>query len=284
MAHRTLSIAARHCLILALAATCFKAPSQDLNTILMNGTYEVIGPSAKEVGKTSFGTVFFMGRPLKADPTRGSFVLITAAHVLDEISGDSATLILRKKDASGVFLKVPYLFAIRLNGQNLYVTNPNADVAVMYMRIPIGLEPMILPTSLLADDTTLEHLEVHPGDELLCLGYPLAVDISGFPIVRSGLLASYPVTPSKTVKQYYYNFHIFPGNSGGPVYFSFANRVFAGGTHIGTYQGVIGLVSQQVTSNLPEFNGISLDIAIVVPSSYIQDTIALLPDAPPDPQ
>jgi len=42
---------------------------------------------------------------------------------------------------------------------------------------------------------------------------------------------------------------------------------------------VIGLVSQQVKSSIPEFKDEPLDIAIVVPSSFIIDTIALLPDA-----
>jgi len=236
-------------------------------------------PSAEE-GKSTVGTVFFLGRPLKTDPKRGSYVLITAAHVLDEISGDTATLVLRKKDETGAFNKLPYPIPIREKGTKLYVKNPDADVAAMFVRIPVGAEPMLLPIATLVDDAALEQLEIHPGDELLCLGFSLAVDVNGFPVIRSGLLASYPITPSKTVKLYYYNFHIFRGNSGGPVYFSFANRAFAGGTHIGVQQGVFGLVSQQVTSALPEYKDAPLDIATVVPSSYIQDTIAMLPGEP----
>ncbi len=268
-------------IVMALALSSLSAGSQELNTALMNSTFEIFGPST-EVGKTTFGTVFFLGRPLRTDPKRGSYVLITAAHVLDEISGDTATLVLRKKDVTGALNKLPYLIAIRSQGTKLYVKNPDADVAAMFVRIPTGAEPMLLPTSSLVDDAVLEHLEIHPGDELLCLGFPLAVDVHGFPVVRSGLLSSYPITPSKTVKQYYYNFHIFPGNSGGPVYFSFSNRIFNGATNVGLRQGVIGLVSQQVASALPEFKDVPLDIAIVVPSSYIQDTIAMLPDEAPN--
>jgi len=113
----------------------------------------------------------------------------------------------------------------------------------MFVNLPTDTEIKLLPIAFLADDARLEHLEVHPGDELLCLGFPLAADVNGFPVLRSGLLASYPITPSKTVKQYYYNFHIFPGNSGGPVYFNFLNRVYGNATHLGDIeQGVIGLV------------------------------------------
>ena len=122
---------------------------------------------------------------------------------------------------------------------------------------------------------------MHPGDELLCLGFPLAINFNAFPVIRSGLLASFPITPSRTVRQYYYNFHVLPGNSGGPVYFSLPNRIYQNATHIGDLQqGTIGLVTQQVSSRVPE-KDISVDISILVPSSYISDTIAMLPDEPP---
>ena len=134
----------------------------------------------------------------------------------------------------------------------------------------------------LADDATLERLQVHPGDELFCLGFPLGADLNGFPILRTGTLASYPITPSKVVKKYYYDFHVFPGNSGGPVYFSFLNRIYGNATHLGSNdQGVIGLVIEQVGSALPEFKDLPLDVSRVVPSSYIRETVALLPEIPP---
>ena len=197
--------------VFAMNSAVAVALAQDLNTVLMNSTFEIMGPSA-EAGKTTFGTIFVLGKPLKADPTKGSYVLITAAHVLNEISGDTATLFLRKKDASGAFTKFPVPLSIRNQGKNLYVKNPDADVAAMYLNLPNETEIKLLPLALLADDATLQHLEVHPGDELLCLGFPLAIDVKGFPVIRSGLLASYPITPSRIVKQYYYNFHVFPGN------------------------------------------------------------------------
>lgn len=245
----------------------------------MNGTYEIMGPTARP-GVVTYGTVFFMGEPLKADPTKGQFILITAAHVLNEIAGDSATIIYRKKESDGTYTKQPTAVNIRVKGVNLYKTHPDADVAVMYLPVPIGLEPVILPTNMLVDDKELESIDIHPGDELMCLGFPLSADESTFPIIRSGLLASYPLTPTKTVKTFYYNFHVYPGNSGGPVFFSYSNRTVHGSTMLGTtYQGVIGLVSQEANSILPETQGAPLDISIIVPGSFIKEAIALLPEA-----
>ena len=77
-------------LLLACTMLLFGAATDDeLNTRLMKATFKISGPDATRVGSTSFGTVFFMAIPLKDDPTKGDGVLVTAAHVLDGIAGDS---------------------------------------------------------------------------------------------------------------------------------------------------------------------------------------------------
>ena len=49
-------------------SSCSLAAAQDSNdTILMKSTFALVGPTAG--GKTSFGTVFVIGRPTKDDPT-----------------------------------------------------------------------------------------------------------------------------------------------------------------------------------------------------------------------
>jgi Trypsin-like peptidase domain len=252
--------------------------AQDLNTTLMNSTFELTGPAL--TAGTIFGTVFFMGKPIKGNPTKGYSILITAAHVLDGVKGEDASLMLRRKNPDGTYSAVPHLIKLRKNGKNLYVKHPDADVAAMYVALPADLPLSFLPLSALADDARLLDLEVHPGDDLLCLGFPLASNFNTFPVIRSGPLASYPLTPSHSIKIYYYNFHVFQGNSGGPVYFTFSNRVYKGATNIGIQQGVIGLVSQQLNSTLPGYEAEHLDMAEIVPSSFIIETIALLPDTP----
>ena len=265
----------------ALSLQTHAALCQDIATLLMNSTFEIAGPDATP-GKENFGTVFLLGKPMKASTQQAYFVLITAAHVLDVISGDRAELLLRHEEDNGSFTPVPTVIEIRHNGADLYVKNPDADVAAMYVRIPKIAVFSLLPIPLLADDARLNDLEIHPGNELRCLGFPLAININGFPVIRSGLLASYPVTPTKAVHSLYYNFHTFPGNSGGPVYFRFLNRVYKGATHLGdVQQGIVGLVAQQVSSKLSGFENAPLDISIIVPSSYIVDTINMLPNEPP---
>jgi hypothetical protein len=177
-----------------LVFASLSASSQELNTLLMNSTFEILGQS-REPGKINNGTVFIMGRPMKDDPARGYNVLITAAHVLDEIAGDDAMLLLRRKATDGSYTKYQYAVKIRRLGSNVYVKNADADVTAMYVNLPRELALSLLTTERLVDDAEFQRLEIHPGDELLCLGFPLFADTNGFPILRSGKIASYPLVP-----------------------------------------------------------------------------------------
>ncbi len=255
-----------------------QSQSFELNTVLMQATFEITGPQAGAPARTSFGTVFIIGRPMKSDPMRSWNVLVTAAHVLDGIGTETATLMLRKPDGKGLYAPFAYSLKIHEKGTDLYTKHESADVAAMYVSLPDDLGIKLLPMDFLADDKAITDIELHPGDQVSCLGFPLlAFGPGGFPILRSGRLASFPLTPAKTVKELYYDVLLYGGNSGGPVYYSFENRVFAGGTHIGITQGILGLVIQQANSIIPEFADKPLNLGVIVPAVYIRETINKLP-------
>ena len=98
----------------------------------------------------------------------------------------------------------------------------------------IDIDP--ITTRLLADYDVFTKFEIHPGDELFCLGFPLAQgsNDAGFPILRSGKIASFPVIPAKIVKTFLFDFEVFSGNSGGPVYFAQSGRTYRGALRSGT--------------------------------------------------
>jgi hypothetical protein len=127
---------------------------------------------------------------------------------------------------------------------------PSADVAVMFVELPsnANLKGIVTP-NWFADDSILTDLEVHPGDELYSLGFPLNFEANslGFPVLRSGKLASSPIVPLKT-SDILFDFRVFGGNSGGPVYFAFINRFYKESTQFGVNQKILGLVSQQALS------------------------------------
>src|SRR5438876_10762205 len=112
----------------------------------------------------------------------------------------------------------------------------DADVAVMYVNLARGrTDPHHLDQPVADDDDMLSEFEVNPGEELICLGYPFGAESNtgGFPILRSGRIASYPLLPTESTKTFLFDFSIFPGNSGGPVYLSSNNRTYGGRMHTG---------------------------------------------------
>ncbi len=249
----------------------------EMSTILMQSTYLISGTYANNPQLQSQGTAFIVGKPVPGDAGQSYFVLVTAAHVVEQMSGEIATLSLRVPRDNGSYQLVPQGVRIRNGDKPAYVKHPDADVVAMYAPLPSGYKQPLLSETLLVDDATLNQFEIHPGDILYCLGYPLgAGSPSGFPILRSGPIASYPLTPSKAQKAFYFDFHVFPGNSGGPVYFVDQNRRYGGSTHIGeTVHFVVGLVTQMVSASAQP-----LDVAVVVPSAYIRETVDMLPVLP----
>jgi S1-C subfamily serine protease len=251
----------------------------ELNTILMNATYKIEGS-----GK--IGTSFILGKPMKKDSTKAYYVLVTANHVLKDIKSDTATLFLRK-EKNKRFLKYPISLKIRENGKPLWFKHPDVDVAVMYVRLPKDLSISLLPTFFLANDSIISEYEIHPGDELLCLGFPYGAESNdaGFPILRSGKISSYPILPSKEIKSFLYDFRIFGGNSGGPVYFIGSNRLIKGIVRIGEVRFLMGLVSEQLLLN-EQIKSLTetttkehqLGLAKIIPAVYIKETIEMLPD------
>jgi S1-C subfamily serine protease len=262
-------------------------PSKDieLNSILMECTFMLEGRNAQ--GQPTIGTGFVMGRPLPNTPGRLRYVLITAAHVLNEMVGETMALHLRRKVGENNWVRAPVAMPIRANGQPLWTKHPAADVAVMYISLPTEVSLPLLSTDLLADDNLLSKFEIHPGDELECLGYPFGFpsNAAGFPILRSGKIASYPLLPTAVTKTFLYDFRVFKGNSGGPVYFVQTDRFYGNTFHLGeSIHFIAGLVSEeeslsQVMAGFyeQEVRQLQLQLAVVVHASLIKQTVEMLP-------
>ena len=238
--------------------------------------------------KDNQGTVFIMGRPLAEQPDKSRYVLVTAAHVLEDMTGDYASLILRQRANTGEWKPRPTPLQIRSEGQPLWTKHPDADVAVMYIGRPPDTTVAALPMKLLATDEDLAKDEIRPGDELHCLGYPFGLESNpaGFPVLRSGKMASYPLLPTKDTKEFLFDFEVFAGNSGGPVYMvETGPRILGGAMVMGrNFAYIMGLVSQQriLTQRIREPYGnreqrYPVGLGVVIHASMIRETIERLP-------
>jgi hypothetical protein len=258
----------------------------DLNVVLMETTFLMVG-QAKNPGAQTLGTAFVLLRPFAAQPdahqTSGRLVLVTAAHVLEEMMGSSATIMLRtRQNGATPWLRTPARVAIRSNGQPLWKKLPNADVAVMYVKWPLvsarTVDTTFAPTTLLADDELLKKVNaIGPGVELKVLGYPLGNPGNeiGFSILRTGVIASYPLLPTLNTRTFLLDFRVFQGNSGGPVYFS-QPIIRGSGFSCCPPQFIMGLVSQEALMSQP-YSQLQLQLGQIVHASVIRATIDLLP-------
>jgi hypothetical protein len=253
----------------------------------MHSTVKIQGPSAIP-GKSAEGTVFFLAYPISGTTNWGWNIMVTAAHVLEDIKSNTAVLYLHKS-ANASYERLPCSILIRQEGKPLWYKHPEADVAVMIAPLQKDYLNLVklLPAGLLADDTTWDARFIHPGDEVFCLGYPLGLESSaaGFPILRSGRIASFPLLPTKATKTFQLDLRVFGGNSGGPVYFQFYGRRKFGDFSSPQVDcsGILGLMIQDIShmqTTESYFGSTSrkdpLGIAVVVHSSYIKEAIQML--------
>lgn len=260
----------------------------DHTTGMVHATVKIFGPIGPTRPKdANVGTGFLAGRPVPGDPDKMYLVLVTAAHVLDGIHGDIATVVHRAV-ASGQYNRVEHPVRIRRNGANLWTTHPDADIAVMHVELGKGAYTPFVTADFFATDDDFEQLQIRPGDELFTVGYPYGLESGslGFGLLRTGRIASYPLTPASFTKTILVDFNVFGGNSGGAVFFNQAARSVGPTFTIShpTFR-LIGLVTQQwimpPATGSASAIGERLNVAVVVHAKFIREALELLPSTPP---
>lgn len=265
--------------ILVLVTTnSFASKGDDIATTMMRSTFKLTAQNKQ-------GTCFIIGKPLKDGRNKSRLVLVTAAHVLEGFEGDSAVIHLRRKDKD-TYKRHEHSLIIRKEGKALWVRHPEADVAAMYVSLPEDIDIKIASASLFATDKLLKKFEIRPADKLFALGFPLGQESNkaGFPILRSGTIASYPILPTKQTKDFLFDFEVFDGNSGGPVFMIKRDPVFEGSLRYGkTMRLIIGMVTQQRekifytrTPSKESIDKHALKLGIVVHASLIKETVEQL--------
>jgi S1-C subfamily serine protease len=255
-----------------LATDAHAQAAIEANTNVMRSTFKI-------QGNKQMGSGFILGRPYtQAGRERYRYVLVTAAHVFSGNDGDFVKIWFRRQMPGGGWEQLPMDLRIRTGVTPLWKQHPEADVAAIYIAVPDGvLAGDGISTERLADDAALKSYGIHPGDEVTCDGFPLfAEGPFGFPILRAGRIASYPILPTADTKTLLLDFPVFPGNSGGPAYIAYGIRADANGILI-SYSpdtlAIVGLVSKEriFAERIP------LGIAEIVHATLISETIAQLP-------
>ncbi len=256
----------------------------DLALDLIHATVQLEQPLGD--GTRTVGTGFLISAP--GPDGRPRTVLVTANHVFQRMPGQNARIGYRIANADGSWRYSPQPLKIRDDkGHELWTRHPSRDVAAIAIKAPKAFAQAALPMRYLAADDTFASYQVNAGDEMMALGFPrgLSANSAGFPILRSGRVASYPLAPASVFPTFLLDFSVFPGNSGGPVFVTRAAPASGETTPTASSEPapkdagfIAGLLTQQV-----ELNNERLEIGIVTHARYVRETIALLADPLADP-
>src|SRR5687767_10759889 len=108
----------KYCLWLMLAPALMLAPIRlsaqvEINAMLMESTFKIVGPARLHPGKENLGTVFMVGKPSATIPGRLYVIMLTAHHVLNDMAGETTTLVGRTWDSSGLWHRTNVPITIR---------------------------------------------------------------------------------------------------------------------------------------------------------------------------
>jgi V8-like Glu-specific endopeptidase len=237
---------------------------------LIQATVQLEQPTG--TGQRTVGTGFLISEP--GPDGAPKTVLITAGHVLADMKAPEARIGYRTADPDGAWRYTPRSLRIRDDaGRPLWTAHPVQDVAAIAIKAPPEFARAAIPIGYLATERDFALNRIAPGDELLILGYPrgMAANPAGFPILRSGRVASYPISPAAS-PTFLLDFAVFPGNSGGPV---FATRGLEAASTASPRPLIAGVLTQQV-----EMGRERLEIGIVTHARYIAETVDLLEGRP----
>lgn len=241
----------------------------DLTVGLINATIQIDQPVNDSTRRV--GTAFLINAPKPDGAPRT--VMVTAAHVLDGMPNAIARLGWRVEAGNGGWRFNPEPLRIRADdGDALWVKHPQRDIAVMEIQAPRAFAEAAIPVGWLAVPEALTGWQVGPGDELMTLGYPhgYSANGAGFPILRTGRIASWPLTPIRSFPTFLLDFAVFPGNSGGPVFWTPAARKLPGSV-TPEHPFIAGVLVQEM-----RVGGETVGIGIVAHAEYVREALALL--------
>ncbi len=245
----------------------------DMTMALINATLQVDQPQGE--GRRLVATGFLVDAP-KPDGTPRT-VLITARHVFNDMAGANARLGYRFQGADGAWSMSAQPLAIRGEGSRpLWAGDEAHDIAAIAITAPPEFAKAAIPLAWLADEGSFQKAGLEPGDEMFALGYPggLSSNLQGFPILRAGRVASFPLTPVAAYPTFLLDFRVFAGNSGGPVFITPDMR-----RHPGAAPADAPFVAGMLTKQSMENEG-PISLGVVIQAVYIRRLIASLDQAP----
>jgi V8-like Glu-specific endopeptidase len=172
-------------------------------------------------------------------------VLITAAHVVESMQGPEAQLVARRMVSPGTYEKLLVPISVGTNESRRWRRHPTEDVAALRIDLPEGSTQLAtIDHQALIHQAEWDESNLAAGVTVHFLGYPHRDEASpsGFPILRHGSIACFPLQPFAAVRQMLVGGEVYEGDSGGPVFLQRPSEV---DERWGSGPKVVGIVAGQ---------------------------------------
>ncbi|MDX1966208.1 MAG: hypothetical protein SFV23_03455 [Planctomycetaceae bacterium] len=220
------------------------------------------------------GTAFFVTQTGKSPDQPTRTVVVTAAHVWESIPEAECRLVMRERRDSGEFQRREVPLVIRKDGQALWTRHPDHDVAAMVVTLPEGLDRETFQfDQLAADEGNGAGVVVGHEAWVPCFPATLEANAAGWPLLRRGTIASYPLRPIRFAPTLLMDITAFGGDSGAPVVLLTDSGPLVCGL-------VLGMQRQTDRATLPfEERTVHtpLGVSIVLQAPLIRETLERLP-------
>lgn len=195
-------------------------------------------------------------------------VMFTSAHLIETMGKGPLLIGIRRPHGETSETETALLVFIppKMSGkEHFYVRHPEYDLVAFALQIPEEFNGSALMSSFL-DEGMLAHngKPLRSGVEVSYFGYPevLPGTEGGFPVLRSGRVASYPVGSPHAHGRYVINSVVYPGDSGAPVIVS----------NPGRHPELAGMIIQRIGPESQRF----ANLAIAVDANALRETLKLL--------
>jgi Trypsin-like peptidase domain len=228
--------------------------------------------SVRVFSGTASGSGFLVA-PDDSSSKPNRVLLVTAAHVFDDLANERCTLVLRTLTPAKTFERKPVETVIRGPQGPLWIRHPEVDVAILPVEIPaeIDLQPYALDQ--IADTVFVESGKILVGNDAFIPCFPVQFEANpaGFPVLRRGSIASYPLFPIPATKTILIDYSNFKGDSGAPVVVWREGRPVV----IGLISGMHRQTERTVTPSEERTVHSSLGLGIAVQAPYLRDTVEI---------
>ncbi|HEV7279379.1 MAG TPA: hypothetical protein VGN57_04120 [Pirellulaceae bacterium] len=182
----------------------------------------------------------------KAEEETRRYAIVASTRVFRETEESICTLHFRVAHQESGYTRLNLGLRIRKGDEPLWVQHPTADVAAIFVDLPDVADVVPFKVEQIATEKFFDSKRIGVGQEVYIPCFPAKVESNdaGFPVLRKGSIASYPLNRPSVGDGILIDYPYFGGDSGAPVTVIVDDRPIVIGVAVGMLRQVEELESE----------------------------------------